>query len=211
MHEKQADRDLSRDESEFFADFLYYRGVDYAVKSPSDVEKKHGYMDYKEFREKLLSEIKQYEFVMDEPTKVYFEALQTGAMIKKESAGGVIMNEFGELVLVFTDTQSWQFPKGGVEEGEEILSTALREIEEECGLKELTLVKKLPIYTRISRDKSTSRDIHYFLFRASKKKLIPQAEVTACEWVPLAEVEAKLTYDEDKAFFREILPTLDQE
>lgn len=121
------------------------------------------------------------------------------------------MNELGELVLVFTDTLSWQFPKGGVEEGEEYLTTAMREVEEECGLHELTLVRKLPMYTRISRDKTISRDIHYFFFKTTKKELIPQAEVTACEWVPVDEVEAKLTYDKDKEFFREILPMVDQE
>lgn len=130
-------------------------------------------------------------------------------MIKKESAGGVILNEFGEIVVVYTDTHSWQFPKGGVEEGEEYLTTAIREVEEECGLHDLVLVKKLPVYTRISRDGTTSRDIHYFLFRVSKKELVPQAEVTACGWVTLKDVEAKITYTEDKAFFRSILPTLE--
>ena len=129
-------------------------------------------------------------------------------MLKKESAGGVILNEFDEVVVVYTDTLSWQFPKGGVEEGEEFLTTAMREIEEECGLRELILVQKLPMYTRISRDGTTARDIHYFLFRTSKQELVPQAEVTACAWVALTDVEKKLTYAEDQAFFRDILPIL---
>ncbi|HUC96479.1 MAG TPA: hypothetical protein VMR16_02310 [Candidatus Saccharimonadales bacterium] len=32
-------------------------------------------------------------------------------MNKVESVGGII-NEFDEVVIVFTDTKSWQFPKG---------------------------------------------------------------------------------------------------
>ncbi len=68
--------------------------------------------------------------------------------MKKESAGGVIVNEKNEVVIVFTDTKSWQFPKGTVEKDEDYLKTAIREIEEETGLKNLKLIKKFPVYTR---------------------------------------------------------------
>ncbi len=36
-------------------------------------------------------------------------------IMHKESAGGVIVNENNEVVIVFTNTKSWQFPKGTVE------------------------------------------------------------------------------------------------
>lgn len=126
--------------------------------------------------------------------------------MKKESAGGIIVNELDEVVMVFTDTKSWQFPKGTVERGEGYLKTALREIKEETGLINLKLIKKLPRYTRISDDEGNKvyRDIHYFLFNKRKQKLKPSAEITACEWIPLDKAEDKITYKEDKEFFRRI-------
>jgi len=126
--------------------------------------------------------------------------------MKKESAGGIIVNELNEVVMVFTDTKSWQFPKGTVEKGEGYLKTALREIREETGLANLKLIKKLPRYTRISNDEGHKvyREIHYFLFNKRKQKLKPGAEVTACKWIPIADAEKKLTYKKDKEFFRKI-------
>jgi 8-oxo-dGTP pyrophosphatase MutT (NUDIX family) len=122
-------------------------------------------------------------------------------MNKVESAGGVILNEFNEVVVVFTDTKSWQFPKGTVEKGEKYLETATREINEETGLKNLEYVKELPVYSRVStHEDNTVRYIHYFLFRTQKQVLTPGSEVTQCKWVSIDEVENELTYDEDKKF-----------
>jgi 8-oxo-dGTP pyrophosphatase MutT (NUDIX family) len=127
--------------------------------------------------------------------------------MKKESAGGIIVNENNEIVMVFTDSQSWQFPKGTVWRNEEYLATALREIKEETKLKDLKLIKELPVYTRPSMDekgKKCIRDIHYFLFQTKKRDLQASAEVTACEWVPIDKVLDRITYPEDKEFFRKI-------
>lgn len=122
-------------------------------------------------------------------------------MKKVESAGGVIINGFNEVVIVFTDTKSWQFPKGTVEKGEEYLETAIREIKEETGLTDFEYVKELPVYNRVStHEDDTIRYIHYFLFRTKKQALNPSFEVTDCKWVPIDEVEKELTYDEDKKF-----------
>jgi 8-oxo-dGTP pyrophosphatase MutT (NUDIX family) len=125
-------------------------------------------------------------------------------MIKAESAGGIVVNQFNEVVIVFTDTLSWQFPKGTVEKGDDYIATAIREIEEETGLQSLKLIKKFPMYTRISTDKKVSRDIHYFLFQVEKLELRPGAEVTVCEWIPLSRVENMLTYEKDREFFNKI-------
>ena len=124
--------------------------------------------------------------------------------MKKESAGGVIVNEFNEIAVVFTDTKSWQFPKGTIEKGEEYFETALREIKEETGLTELKLISKLPVYTRISSKTKEPRDLHYFLFHVKKQELKPSMEITDAKWIPLNRIEDLLTYKEDKEFFRKI-------
>lgn len=122
-------------------------------------------------------------------------------MIKMQSAGGIIINELSEVAIVFTNTKSWQFPKGGIEPGETHIETAIREIEEETGLKNLELIKPLPPYSRISTHTNNTRlDIRYFLFKAPKQELKPSAEITDCKWVPIDKVHKELTYPEDKKF-----------
>lgn len=125
-------------------------------------------------------------------------------MLKKESAGGVIVNELNEVVIVLTNSKSWQFPKGEVEKEEDYLQTALREIEEETGLKDLKLTKELPIYTRVSIDKRVLKKIHYFLFYTKKQELKSGTDAIKCLWLPLDKAEEKITYREDKEFFRKI-------
>ncbi len=39
---------------------------------------------------------------------------------------------------------AWQFPQGGIEEGEEIVAAARRELEEETALKDLELIAVMP-------------------------------------------------------------------
>ncbi|MEI6237011.1 MAG: NUDIX domain-containing protein [Candidatus Saccharibacteria bacterium] len=127
-------------------------------------------------------------------------------MKKVESAGGVIINEFSEVVVVFTDTKSWQLPKGTVEKDESYFDTATRKIKEETGLKNLNYVKELPAYSRIStHEDNTIRYIHYLLFRTKKQNLTASAEVTECKWVPIEEIEHELTHPEDKQFVKNIV------
>lgn len=126
-------------------------------------------------------------------------------MIKMQSAGGVIVNEFNEVAIVYTNTKSWQFPKGGIEPGETHVQTAIREIKEETGLKNLELIKPLPLYSRISTHTNNTRlDISYFLFKVPKQALTPSLEVTDCKWVAIDEAHNELTYAEDKKFITDI-------
>ncbi len=59
-----------------------------------------------------------------------------------EAAGGVVRSSSGK-VLVINRRDKWDLPKGKVDKGEETSQTALREVSEETGLKDLTLGKKI--------------------------------------------------------------------
>ena len=52
------------------------------------------------------------------------------------AAGGVVENENGEILLILRHGL-WDLPKGKQEEGEDIAITAIREVQEECGLDQL--------------------------------------------------------------------------
>ncbi len=59
-----------------------------------------------------------------------------------KAGGGLVYNDKGEVLFIYRNGK-WDLPKGGKERNEEIEDTALREVEEETGVKGLKIVKKL--------------------------------------------------------------------
>ncbi len=59
-----------------------------------------------------------------------------------DAAGGLVINERGEILLI-KRRGKWDLPKGKTEPGESPEQTALREVEEECGLTGLILQRFL--------------------------------------------------------------------
>ncbi len=59
-----------------------------------------------------------------------------------KAGGGLVYNSKGQVLFILRDGK-WDLPKGGNEKGEEIEATAMREVEEETGVGELTITKKL--------------------------------------------------------------------
>ena len=52
-------------------------------------------------------------------------------MKKTESAGGVVKNKEGKILVVSQRGTSWSLPKGHIEQGEDALQASRREIQEE--------------------------------------------------------------------------------
>ena len=101
---------------------------------------------------------------------------------------------------------------GHVEEGETLPEAAEREIAEESGVTELTLVKKLGSYERSkiwkdgAQDNSERKTIHLFLFNTTQEKLRPRDEHNPeARWVDKDTVAELLTHEKDKEFFRKIM------
>ena len=127
-------------------------------------------------------------------------------------AGGIIINNKQEAVIVNQNHDSWSLPKGHVENNESILDAAIREIYEETGLKKLKYAKSLGKYKRYrigldgKDDKSEYKTIHIFLFSSSKKKLEPiDKNNPIAKWVPYMEVANLLTHTNDKIFFNDCI------
>ena len=55
-----------------------------------------------------------------------------------EAAGGIVWNPSNAILLIYRHNK-WDLPKGKLEAGEDPQETALREITEECGIKQLAL------------------------------------------------------------------------
>ena len=82
----------------------------------------------------------------------------------------------GETFVAFTregDMRGFALPKGGVELGESLLAAAQREIEEETGLSEITLIRKLDVVERLGFDKRWWSVMHFYLFRTDQVDATP--------------------------------------
>lgn len=129
-------------------------------------------------------------------------------MIKNEtSAGGVVFKKEGNQRLILVSQHSahhgWVFPKGLVGdhyEGEQEEETAVREVKEETGI-EAKIVKRLPPVDYFYRlEKQTiHKTVQYFLMEFSGGKIEDHDwEMEKVEWLPMEEVEKRLTYKSDQ-------------
>ncbi|WP_417353240.1 NUDIX hydrolase [Flavobacterium alkalisoli] len=59
-----------------------------------------------------------------------------------KAGGGLVYNKKGEVLFIFRNGK-WDLPKGGIEKGEGIEDAAIREVEEETGVKNLKITQKL--------------------------------------------------------------------
>ncbi len=129
-------------------------------------------------------------------------------MKKTRSAGGVVTNDEGKVLVVSQHGTSWSLPKGHLDPGESALAAARREIYEESGIRDLELVRELGTYERYrigvdgGDDRSELKVITMFLFRTSEKVLRPvDVENPEARWVERSKVAPLLTHEMDKRFF----------
>src|SRR3989344_4081329 len=111
---------------------------------------------------------------------------------REVSAGGVIFrrrNGHVEFFFIRDPYGKWTFPKGHQELGETMAETAIREIEEETGLANLTYVAPLGRTSfRFRREKTViEKTVFLFLFEASSSAIekLPGTEgILSAEWFP---------------------------
>ena len=124
------------------------------------------------------------------------------------------MNQEGQVLVVSQRGRAWSLPKGRIDEGEDALTAAKREIYEESGvpIDSLTFVADLGSYQRFKmlpdggEDKSQSKTIFMFLFTTAHEKLSPLDPANPeARWVKPDDVWGMLTHYKDKEFFLNFL------
>jgi 8-oxo-dGTP diphosphatase len=122
-----------------------------------------------------------------------------------KAGGGVVVRpgESGSYVAVVHRPKydDWSFPKGKLDRGESFEDGALREVEEELGLR-CRLGRELSPTTY--RDpKGRTKVVRYWLMEPIEGDFAPSGEVDEMRWLPVADAEDLLSYEHDRALLRE--------
>ena len=109
------------------------------------------------------------------------------------AAGGLVRNNKNEWLFIFRN-EKWDLPKGKIEKGETIETAAIREVEEECGISQLKIVKKLSSTFHIYSLKGKmvlNRTYWFEMICSDLSPLIPQKEegITDVKWFNIAEAQ----------------------
>jgi 8-oxo-dGTP pyrophosphatase MutT (NUDIX family) len=112
-----------------------------------------------------------------------------------KAAGGVV-ERGGEVLLVHRPQyDDWSFPKGKLEEGETWETAALREVEEETGLRCELLGELGRTHYLVAKG---PKEVRYFRMSCPGEAR-PQNEVDEVRWLPVAEARELLTHERDRA------------
>ena len=117
-----------------------------------------------------------------------------------EAAGGVVFRRGAsgtELCVVHRPRYGdWTLPKGKLDPGESFEEAALREVQEETGLR-CSLVRELDS-THYTDAKGRPKIVRYWLMEVDGGEFEPNDEVDELRWMTPSEAIATLTYDRDR-------------
>jgi len=124
----------------------------------------------------------------DKLLKYFFKLIPTVI-----AAGGKITNSKSEILFIYRNDK-WDLPKGKAEKNEQLPQTALREVKEETGIKEVSINKPLDITYHIFRRNNEYRlKVTYWfdMFSDYEGIFFPQLDegITDVKWVKKNDLE----------------------
>ena len=113
-----------------------------------------------------------------------------------QAAGGVVINNKDQVLFIFRNG-FWDLPKGKVEDAEVIEIAAVREVEEECGIRKPTLISNLLVtyHTYDTYGENCIKPTHWYLMQYNgAEELLPQEEegITNVQWVNQEDIASKM-------------------
>jgi len=131
----------------------------------------------------------------DGPDQLFKQFISIFSFI--EAAGGLVKDPQNRLLFIYR-FGVWDLPKGKIEKGEDAPMAALREVEEETGLRNLKIVKSLKCTYHIFERKGKFRLKRTYWFEmksANNGPLYPQLEedISEARWFSVQEIDLPLS------------------
>ena len=108
-------------------------------------------------------------------------------MSQVEAAGGAVVRDGLVAIVHRPRYDDWTLPKGKLDRGESFEEAALREVEEETGLR-CRLGRELPS-TSYTDHKGREKRVRYWLMEAEGGEFIPNDETDELRWLEPDEAE----------------------
>jgi 8-oxo-dGTP pyrophosphatase MutT (NUDIX family) len=113
-----------------------------------------------------------------------------------QAAGGLVKNNENKILMIFRRGK-WDLPKGKLDKGEILEDCAIREVEEETGLKNVALHSPLIVtyHTYHEGTKFILKESHWFTMTiAGKQKLTPQTDedIFDIKWISAGDLNSYL-------------------
>jgi 8-oxo-dGTP pyrophosphatase MutT (NUDIX family) len=123
--------------------------------------------------------------------------------VEETSAGGLVVDRSGTrpraAIIGRVDRRGrllWSLPKGHLEAGETTEDAAVREVEEETGIRGRVVAPLGTIdYWFVAENRRIHKTVHHYLLEAAGGELSDRdVEVDEVAWVPLDELRERLAY-----------------
>jgi 8-oxo-(d)GTP phosphatase len=138
---------------------------------------------YEQIRDTKLSLVRQYHFLPEDYALVKQELKANFNVI--EAAGGIVKK--GNAILLIKRFGKWDLPKGKLEPGEDKKTAAVREVEEECGVKAKLMGKVGTMWHTYMQGKENTlkKTTWYYMESIDDSRLKPQAaeNISKVKWV----------------------------
>ena len=118
-------------------------------------------------------------------------------MEKIIAAGGLVENEAKEILLIFRRGK-WDLPKGKLDEGETIEECAVREVEEETGLRSIQQGEliEVTLHNYIEKGTEIEKETYWYAMKVEgEQNLVAQTEedIEDIRWVKESELPVYLS------------------
>lgn len=133
-----------------------------------------------------------------------WSGMQPKPRVRVTSSGGVVYRlENGNALFLLLGSEkrgTWCLPKGLIEEEEDELATAMREVREETGVSRVKLRGKVGTikYQFGFRSKMFDKTVHFYLFETDQADAKVGSEHDFMEWMPFDKALRTLSYPNEK-------------
>jgi 8-oxo-dGTP pyrophosphatase MutT (NUDIX family) len=135
------------------------------------------------------------------------EATSAGAILFRDTRGR------REYLLLKSRPGDWEFPKGGVENGEELQQTAIREVKEEAGIEDFRLIDGFRDeynYVFQANGQTIHKTVHLFIAESFEASAELSTEHRDLQWRDYEQAINTITQDGPREILEDAEEFLDE-